>query len=102
MRGIKILIIEPGNKPYVSEISGDLISMQNIDGGYIETLSVSDTAVLVCNEEGKLNNLPPNCWFGNDIIVGTFFIVGDDNPEFCSISESDICKYTQMFSQRSF
>jgi len=76
--------------------------MQNIVGGYIETVSVSDTAVLVYNEEGKINGLPPNCWFGNDIIMGTFFIIGDDAPEFCSISEPDIYKFTQMFLQRSF
>ena len=29
-------------------------------GGYIEIVKINDHKIMVCNEEGKLNNLPVN------------------------------------------
>jgi len=92
---IKILTFEPGNVPYVTEIENELKPMNDIVGGYIEAVYLSSTAVLICNEEGKLNGLPMNRIVRGGMIVGTFFIAGyvDDEGEFTSISDADIEKY---------
>jgi len=98
MSKIKVLKVEPGHKPYVTEIGNDLKSMQAVVGGYIQAVPLAGDAVLICNEEGKLDGLPFNRRFGNDILVGTFFIASsDDLGEFISLPDSDIEKYTKMF-----
>ena len=100
---MKILAIEKYEEPVVQEISNSLEDMQRYVMGYIETITLSKTAVLVCNEEGKLANFTPNrilkIGSGQDVIRGDFFISGWSGDEFCDISDEDIEKYTKMFSK---
>lgn len=96
---IRVLVVEPENKPYVAIIDNSLESSQAMVGGYIETVYLSDSAEIICNEEGKLMNLPANRRIGNDIITGRFIIVGvDDGEHFKSLSPDDIKKYSQQFN----
>lgn len=96
---IKVLVVEPQSKPYIAIINNDLESLQAMVGGSIELVSLSDTTDMICNEEGKLMNLPANRRFGNDIIAGRFIIVGSDGGEhFTSISQEDIKSYAQQFN----
>jgi len=37
-----------------------LAEMQMLVGGYIEMVTFSDGSLMVCNEEGKINELPRN------------------------------------------
>lgn len=93
---IKVMIVKPDEHPFIKEISNDLVTMQTIVGGDIEEISLDDNTVLVCNEEGKLNNLKVNRCVGNDIIAGTFFIAGDDGgEELISLKEEQINEYTK-------
>ena len=94
---IKVLVVEPGKEPYVSELSNELKPMQELVGGYIETVTLSPDAVLICNEEGKLNGLKANRRLGGDILVGTFFISGTYGEDFISLCGYDIKKYTKLF-----
>ncbi len=96
---IKCLVVEPGEKPTVQVIENTLEAKQKIVGGLIELVQLSDTADLICNEEGKLIGLPANRMLGNDIIAGTFLVVGSewDNENFVSLSEEDIAKYSKQF-----
>lgn len=95
---IKVMIVRPDEHPFVKEISNDLVTMQTIVGGDIEEISLDDHTVLVCNEEGKLNNLKANRCVGNDIIAGTFFIARDDGgEELISLNEEQIKEYTERF-----
>ena len=56
-----VVIVEPQNEPVVQDTGSDLESMQQIVGGLIEALYPFDEPVaLICNEEGKLLNLPLN------------------------------------------
>ena len=91
---IKILKVEPDKAPQVIEIPNKLEEMQKIVGGYIEVFPLADDVAIVCNEEGKINGLKPNrpiYYDGKivDIIVGTFFIAGDDISigEFVSLTD---------------
>ena len=96
---IRCLVVEPGEKPTAQVIENTLEAKQEIVGGLIELVQLSDTADLICNEEGKLIGLPPNRILGDDIIAGTFLVVGSewDNENFVSLSDEDVEKYSKQF-----
>ena len=98
---IKCLVIEPGKKPTVQVIDNTLEAKQEIVGGLIQYIPLSDSAGMICNDEGKLMGLPANRILGNDVIAGTFFVVGIewDNENFISLSDEDINKYTKEFEE---
>lgn len=87
MRKIKAIVKRPdelvGHMTYISD---SLKNLQNIVGGYIQMVPISDKAAVICNEEGKLTGLPINCSFGKDILVGTIIIVGTEEDELADIS----------------
>jgi len=100
-RKITVLIVEPNEHPKLVEIEDTLEVEQEIVGGYLEELQISNTASIICNEEGKLRGLPANRRYGNDVIAGTFFITGVDDDEgiFVSLSKEDIALYSDMFHE---
>lgn len=103
-RNIKILVVEPNKEPVEKIIHNRLKDKQHIVGGLIEYASVpsDDNALVVCNEEGKLLGLKPNRKIGNDIIAGTFLIVGDnDTGEDRSLTKEQIEKYKNVFGKDS-
>lgn len=104
-RYLNILVVEPNKLPYEKKIKNNLKSRQDIVKGNIEYIYMKncDDAILVCNEEGKLLDLPFNRCVGNDIIAGTFFIVGDsiDNGEDRSLTKEQIEKYKEKFNEKS-
>ena len=97
---IKVLVVEPNKEPYIKEIESSLESLQDIVGGLIEYINLENNVDLICNEEGKINNLPFNRSIGNDIIAGTFIIAGVNlrNGETISIPKDKVNKYTKLFS----
>ena len=96
---VKVLKIEPGQAPQVKEIQNDLASLQAEVGGLIECISFPNGCVAVCNEEGKLNGMPPNRRLGADIICGPFFICDTTrNGNFTSLGKSKIAEYSQLFA----
>ncbi len=97
---IRVLIVEPDQAPKLSVIDNTLESLQKIVGGYIESVWLSDSASLILNEEGKIENLPPNRRLDQDIIVGTFLIVGTNDSEYlCSLCDEDVEKYQEEFKE---
>lgn len=50
--------------------------------GHIETVTLASDLVIICNEEGKLLNLPYNCDIHNQAFVGTLIFAGVDGDEF--------------------
>ena len=103
---MRILIVEPKRRQEVKEIDGSLKSMQEVVGGLIQVLYPFDEPVaLVCNDEGKLMNLPANRGLRDksgqiyDIVVGTFFICGapKDSDRFASLTTEQIERYRERF-----
>lgn len=88
---LRIIVVEPRELPYEQQIDGELESMQAIVGGYIECVQLGRGFTLVCNEEGKLQDLKPNRIVGGDVIVGTFFLTKTDynNGEFINLSDDE-------------
>ena len=79
MEKMNVAIIEHGKAPYLKEIPNTLEALKDIVKGYIEMIRLpfNHDLVLICNEEGKLLNLPPTMDLGFDIICGDFLIAKD-------------------------
>jgi len=96
---MKVLIVEPNQEPREAEIDNNLKSLQEVVGGYIETVRlITPNIVLICNENGKLTRLKPNRLVGNDIIAGTFFIAGDVGEEFTDLTDKQILLFKAVFA----
>lgn len=98
MNKIRILVVEPNKEPYVIKVENELRKLQNIVRGLIEIVNLEHNVDLVCNEEGKLLGLKFNRIIKDDIIVGTFFIVGQKGGDFISLSRKQIHKYKKIYS----
>ena len=98
-------MVKPYELPEEVEIDNTLEAKQELVGGWIECayLPNDDSVVLICNEEGKINNMPLNRDIGHDIIAGPFLILGDDyeNSDFKSLTEEQILKYKMRFDRNS-
>lgn len=99
---MRVLIVEPMKPPREQEISGDLAAMQVIVGGLIQAVyPFEEPVALVCNDEGKLLNLPMNRYVPEirDVIAGTFFLCGalPEGENFASLTEEQIQRYTRRF-----
>ena len=101
----KGLLVEPYKLPKEIEIENTLNNLQSLVGGYIECvyLPKDSDVILICNDEGKINNMPLNRDIGYDIIAGPFFIVGNDyeNADFKSLTDEQILKYKIRFDRNS-
>lgn len=82
---MKIVKKEPGGKFYTKEIENTLEAMQAEVGGYIELVTVDRSCSIVCDEEGRLKNLPYNTKLSGIELYGPLFIVGTKDGEFCDV-----------------
>ena len=105
---MQVVVVEPKKKPMVQDIDAGLESMQKIVGGPIEAVYPFDEPVaLICNEEGKLLNLPLNRALrddeGNvyDIISGTFFVCAapPDSDRFADLTDQQVKTYMEWFDR---
>lgn len=97
---MKVLKIEPGKHPEVTEIDNELHALQEAVGGYIEcAYPWNDATCIICNEEGVILNLPLNRRIYNDdgdlccIIAGTFLIAGTTDEDFRSLTNEETAKH---------
>ncbi|MCI8913615.1 MAG: DUF3846 domain-containing protein [Lawsonibacter sp.] len=103
---MQVLVVEPERRPEVREINDSLSAMQEIVGGLIQPIYLFDEPVaLVCNDEGKLLDLPANRGLRNkdgqiyDIVCGTFFLCGapPDSDHLTSLTPEQIQRYQERF-----
>ena len=104
---MQVVVVEPKKKPVVKDIDSDLESLQKIVGGSIQAIYPFDEPVaLICNEEGKLLNLPLNRGLrddeGNvyDIISGTFFLCAapPNSDRFADLTDQQVKTYLERFA----
>ena len=101
---MEVLLVEPGKEARMTEVSNDLRSLQSLVGGYIEaTYPFDDPVALVCNDEGKIMQMPLNRALRGedgkiyDAIAGPFFICGLGEDDFCSLPKELQGKYMDKF-----
>ena len=81
----------PGKKAEARVIPNTLEALQELVGGYIETVSVpiGSGCIFICNEEGKLRGMDPNFYYRGDIFVGPVFICCRSGEEFSNLQLHD-------------
>ncbi|MBQ7534108.1 MAG: DUF3846 domain-containing protein [Stomatobaculum sp.] len=82
---IRDLVKEPGKVPEEREIGNTLEALQNAVDGYIETVTLAEDLVIICNEEGRLYGLQPNCRVSNLRFCGTILFAGAEADEFADL-----------------
>ena len=82
---MKILVIEPYGCMGLQEIDGSLESMQQVVGGYIETITRTPY-VLVCDENGRLSGKAENV----SGLCGTVFICRKQEDRLVGLCDADI------------
>ena len=82
---ISALVKRPGEKPRHVNVSNSLAALQRNVEGYIETVTVASDMVIICNEEGRLRDLPYNCTICGVDFLGTILVVGTDGDEFSDL-----------------
>ena len=104
---MKILYKAPGEALRSMVIPNELGVMQQLVDGYIETITLLDDLVIICNEEGRINDMKKNFRIDalNDFVFGPALFVGADGEEFCSIKEEHeklIRGFFEMFGTEGF
>ncbi len=101
-RYITGVIKRPGEKAFVyPKIDNSLEGLQKLVGGYIETVTVED-CVVICNEEGRLLGMKPNCRFRNVDFVGPVIAVGIAGENFASLGEGTAGVIASEMSRGAF
>lgn len=97
---IRAFIKRPEDKiGVITEIDNRLDEFQKIVGGYIETVTLMDEdpqVVIICNEEGKLLDLPYNCTINGDDFVGPIIAVGIENDDFGDFPSESVTKIEEV------
>ena len=101
---IRVLLVEPGEKPRLVTVEHTLEHLQALVGGFIQAVYPwEDPVALVCDDEGLFKGYPFNRMLvdkdGNpcDAVKGAFFICGLGREDFDSISDELATKYTELF-----
>ena len=104
---MQVIVVEPRKKPVVQDIDAGLESMQKIVGGFIQAIyPFEEPVALICNEEGKLQNLPLNRALRDDagevydIISGTFLLCAapPDSNNFAGLTDLQVKTYLERFA----
>lgn len=82
------IIKRPGRPAFRREIDNTLEALQELVGGYIETVSLPGGIVMIVNEEGKILRLPINFHLNCDLIRGTAVFVSVNGEDFCSLNQA--------------
>ena len=67
-----------------NDIPNTLEGLQSLVEGYIETVTFED-CVVICNEEGLILGMAPNCRFRGVNFFGPIVVVDTEDEEFCSL-----------------
>lgn len=83
MSKIKVVVKRPDEEyGHMTNISDTLKNLQNTVDGHIETVTIANDMVIICNEEGAINGMPYNCTLGGMKFFGTLIFCGIDGDEF--------------------
>ena len=108
---IEVVKVSPQKPAEIVKIENTLEGLQkavSIEAPYVGLIEIIQPEddwelCLLCNEEGKILNLPPNRRVGDDIICGTFYITSQDRfGNLASLNETQKQKYLERFAEPEF
>lgn len=70
---------------YMTYISDTLKNLQSFVGDYIETVTLFDDLVIICNEEGRIRGLEKSCTILGHDFYGPVLISGVKGAEFADV-----------------
>lgn len=80
---MRALLKSPTDKGFREIIvPNQLHPLQELVGGYIETVTIATDACIICNENGLNEGMPYNCKFCGVDFVGPILIVGTKGEDF--------------------
>lgn len=88
-RTVRAVVKEPGKKAEDKRIKNTLEAYQEVVGGYIETVTLATDMIIVCNEEGRLMDLPYNCNICGIDFYGPILLIGSSRDDFCSLEATE-------------
>lgn len=98
---MRVVYVEPHKPAYEAEIENSLDGEQRAVKGDIEIVYNGDGTIIVCNRDAKLKGMDGNRRLdnGTSIIAGPFFIVGEGDEDFRSLTDEETEKYVNRFSE---
>ena len=81
-RLLKAIVKEPGKEPEEFIVADDYKELKSIVGGHLESVTVEEGLVVLCDDEGRLNGKPYNCWFDGINFRGTIVVLGSKGENF--------------------
>jgi hypothetical protein len=98
MKNIRVLVVEPMEIPKVRYIPCNSEFITNIFEDNTEVIVTDKNVGIIRNKNGALFDFKGNRKVDDEIIAGTFLVVGiDDSGFISSLSVSDMPKYTDRF-----
>ena len=106
---IRVLMVEPGEKPKETFLKTDLDSLQKAvsigceEQGLIEIVPIGKKCSILCHECGKLIGLPGNRRIGNDIVAGVFYVFGDTpSGGMRSLTDKEFEHWSNVFEEPEY
>ena len=96
---IFVWIKRPVEPPRHVCISNTLEDLQRNVEGRIETMTYCEDLVIICNEEGLINDLPFNCELCGHYFFGNIIIAGVKGDEFADCPLKTTAGMKEMFPQ---
>jgi len=101
---MRIVLCRANEDAIITDVENNYETSSALVGGCIECVyPFDDNAILVCNDEGKINGMPFNRYLKADgvpydALMGDFFIVGDNfEGDFTDLTEPQAEMYKEMF-----
>lgn len=100
---ITVLKVSPHKKPEVVTLKNELSALQEaVSSGVkdyhhlIQLVGAEEGVDLLLNDEGKLIGFEPDRRFGQDVLVGDFYVVGTDGENLASLPQDKMEKYAAL------
>lgn len=87
---MRVIRKRPGQVPQIVDVENTLESLQFEVDGWIEAVTFSEDACVICNEEGRIQGLPFNLELMGILFFGTILIVGVDGENFTDLSDAGV------------
>ena len=82
---MKIIFKDVYEDPRQMVVPNELKVLQNLVGGYIETVTLFEDMTIICNEEGRINGQMYNCEICGIEFYGPIVLVGIKGDEFADV-----------------
>lgn len=71
-----VIVLEPGKSPRCDRVPTAIEDVQELVGGYVQMVQLATDFAVLCNENGKLEDMPFCCEICGHAFVGTILLCG--------------------------